>query len=742
MRKLLILIFLTGSPAFAHEVQTGNHLAGAQSPYLLQHADNPVNWYPWGEEALAKAKAERKMVFISVGYSACHWCHVMEEESFQNADIAAYMNENYISIKVDREERPDLDEQFLLITKQVTGSGGWPNSVFLTPDGKPFSGDNYQLPDTFLNSLKINVDLWQTHPAVIEEKGVKLAALMASILIQQAERITLPPGFFQDAAFEIIDEVDPFSGGIGETVKFPQEPLFLFLMDQAERTGDADLLEAVTGMLDGMLIGGIQDQIGGGFHRYAVDPEWHVPHFEKMLYNQALTGRLLIRAWSATGEIRYKRAAERLFEFVRRDLTSPSGGFYSAMDADSVNGDGAFLEGAYYTWTPEELAPLGDKAEEFAELFQVDDNGDLVGRNVLNLPALPLELAEEMGISEEEFYTQLDAMLATMLAARDKRLPPFTDEKIVVGWNAGMIETLAEASVRLERPDLFDAAAKAANFILDNMRDGKDLNRVFINGRAGVAAQMPDYAGFGLALMALHDYDPDTAQRSIWLDAATDMAREIQARFGSAETGYFMTERTDGISRMIPVDDSSLQAGNAQVLALFARLADRANVPDIQREGQVLTSTLSGLAKAAPKKRATSLMAVEEFQAQQTGGVLYRSEGNVRVVIEKTDSGVFALNFDVREGWHVNSNTPLEAYFIPTALTVVNADMQTLDYPEASIRSLGFNSEPLSLYDGKFTIGGIVTPAGNNTPPILTVEFQACSDELCLQPETLNFTLW
>jgi uncharacterized protein len=742
MRKLFILLFLTGAPAFGHELQSGNHLAGAQSPYLLQHADNPVNWYPWGEEALAKAKSERRMVFISVGYSACHWCHVMEEESFQNPDIAAFMNENYISIKVDREERPDLDEQFLLITKQVTGSGGWPNSVYLTPDGKPFSGDNYQRPDTFLISLKINVDLWQSHPAVIEDKSVKLVALLNSILIQQAERTTLPASFFQNAAFDIIDEVDPFSGGIGETVKFPQEPLFLFLMDQAERTGDADLLEAVTGMLDGMIIGGIHDQIGGGFHRYAVDPDWHVPHFEKMLYNQALTGRLLIRAYAATGEIRYRRAAERLFEFVRRDLTAPSGGFYSALDADSVNSDGDFLEGAYYTWTPEELAPLGDKAVAFADLFQVDDDGDLVGRNVLNMAALPADLADEAGLSEAAFYTGLDAMLDTMLAARDTRLPPFKDEKIVVGWNAGMIETLAEASAVLERPDLFDAAAKAANFILDEMRDGTALNRVYINGKPGVAAQMPDYAGFGLALMALHDYDPDSARRADWLAAATGMARAVQARFGSPETGYFMTESTDGIARMIPVDDASVPAGNAQALALFARLADRANLPDIQRDGQVLASTLSGLAKAAPKKRATALKAVEEFQFQQTGRVLYRSEGNVRVVLEKTENGGFALNFEIRDGWHVNSNTPLEDYFIPTALRVENADMQKLDYPPAAIKSLGFNSEPLSLYDGEFTIGGTVSPTGNDTPPILTVEFQACSDELCLQPETLNFTLW
>ncbi|NOX72300.1 MAG: thioredoxin domain-containing protein [Alphaproteobacteria bacterium] len=701
-----------------------------------------MNWYPWGDEALAKARAERKMVFVSVGYSACHWCHVMEEESFQNPEIAAFMNENYISIKVDREERPDLDEQFLLITKQVTGAGGWPNSVFLTPDGAPFNGDTYQLPDTFLNSLKINVDLWQSHPAVIEAKSVKLAALLSTLLIQQAERTTLSASFFQDAAFELIDEVDPFNGGIGEAVKFPQEPLFLFLMDQAERSGDADLLEAVTGMLDGMIIGGIQDQIGGGFHRYAVDPEWHVPHFEKMLYNQALSGRLLIRAYSATGEIRYQRAANRLFDFVLRDLTAPSGGFYSALDADSVNADGDFLEGAYYTWTPEELAPLGDKAGLFAKLFQVDDNGDLDGRNVLNMAALPADLADEAGLTERAFYAQLDAMLGTMLEVRNTRLPPFRDEKIVVGWNAGMIETLAEASLRLDRPELFDAAAKAANFILDEMRDGDVLNRVFINGKAGVAAQLPDYAGFGLALMALHDFDPDATRRSTWLEAAIDMARAVQTRFGTAETGYFMTASTDGIARMIPVDDTSLQAGNAQALALFARLADRANVPDIQRAGQVLTSTLSGLAKAAPKKRAASLKAVEEFQAQQIGTVLYRSEGNVRVVIEKAQTGAFSLSFEVRAGWHVNSNTPLEEYFIPTALTVENADIQRLDYPDATIKSLGFNDEPLSLYEGQFSIGGIVSPDGNGTPPILTVEFQACSDEICLQPEKLNFTLW
>jgi uncharacterized protein len=725
MRYLVLVLFLLPMTGHAQ-----NHLQGAQSPYLLQHLDNPVDWYPWGAEALAKAKAEQKMIFVSVGYSACHWCHVMEEESFENPEIAAYLNQHFVSVKIDREERPDLDEQFMMVTQLAVGAGGWPNSVFLTPDAKPFYGDTYLPPEIFTQVLNQMTDLWDHQPEVLDGEAFKIGSQLEILMAQQATRTTLAPEYFHEVATLMLGEMDPFNGGIGSGNKFPREPLFLFLMDQAERRGDADILAAVTDLLDGMILGGIHDQVGGGFHRYSVDPSWHVPHFEKMLYTQALTGRLLIRAWAATKQPHYKRAAERLFDFTLRELHDPAGGFYSALDADSINAAGEFLEGAFYTWTPQELGLLAEGAQTITDLFQLSQNGELDGRNVLNLAALPSTAQ----------YATIDPMLATLLVERDKRKRPFKDRKILLAWNAEMIATMAEASFRLNRRDLFEHAANAARFILSNMQNPDGLNRVYYAGKSSTKAQLPDYAAFGLALVALHDFDPNPDQRVAWLAAAVDIGTQIQTRFGSAEAGYFMTENGDGITRIIPVDDTELQAGNAQALALFARLKNRANTPKTFREGTSLNSTMSGFASEIPDQRATALTAIEDFQLQQTGPIRYRSEGNVRVVMTQTAPEEFKITLAMKPGWHVNSTTPLEDYFIPTSVGVENAELEAARFPDAKIKSLGFNEKPLSLFEGQIEITGKITRTA--AAATLSFGFQACSDELCLQPEILTFTLW
>ncbi|MCP5074384.1 MAG: thioredoxin domain-containing protein, partial [Rhodobacteraceae bacterium] len=677
------------------EAREANHLLGARSPYLLQHLYNPVDWYPWGPEALERARAENKPIFISVGYSSCHWCHVMEEESFENEAIAALLNEHFVSIKIDRESRPDLDEQFMIVTQVLAGGGGWPNSVFLTPEGDPFHAGGYMPPETFMADLFQVRQAWNQDPGLIGAEAAKVTQAVSSYLTRRAEAREITPDVVRAVAESLLPEMDPFNGGFGVAPKFPREALFLFLLDQAGRTGDRWLLQTVTDMLDGMIKGGIHDHVGGGFHRYAVDPEWHLPHFEKMLFTQAMTGRLLVRAWGITGEPRYRRAAERLFDYVLRELRDPGGGFYSSQDADSINSAGEKVEGARYMWTPAELDPLGEDAPLVRDIFQVTEEGDLEGANVLNLAALPKDTAAETGYDADAFTARLDTVLKKMHRLRSVRQAPFLDRKIVVDWNAAMIETLAEAAYRLERPDYRRTAEDAARFILDQMREPEGLNRVWFEGAAAVPAQLSDYAALALALVALHDYAPDKTAATGWLVEALATAGELQARFGAPDNGFRMTETVEGLSDIIPLDDGDIPSANALALTLFARLSHRAQVPEIEQNGFSLAAALSGHALAVPEQRGFALKAIQDLQEGETGPVRYAAKGAVRAeLIHDRSTGEVAIALLISDGWHINAHEPLEDYFIATSLTVSRHADLAVEYPVPVVKALSFNDKP------------------------------------------------
>ncbi len=736
--KLLLLALLFFAPAAFAQTGQKNHLEGEDSPYLLQHLYNPVDWYPWGEEALEKARAENKLIFVSVGYASCHWCRVMADESFENEGIAEILNEHFVSIKIDRERRPDLDEQYLLATQLLTGSGGWPNTVFLSPGGDPFHGGTYFPPAEFQTLLLQLVDRWKREPATVIAEGGRLSEFVRNALTQTAEARELTPEVVNLAAQSVLEATDPFSGGIGDTSKFPRESLFLFMLDQAERTGDGEMLAGVTGMLDGMIRGGIHDHVGGGFHRYAIDPDWQVPHFEKMLYTQAMTGRLLVRAWRSTGNLSYRRAAERLFSYVLRELRGPDGGFYSAQDADSVNAEGAYVEGAYYTWTPDDLGNVSQSSAFLAKLFEVSAAGDLDGASVLNWGDDPGNLAEEMGITEAAFYAGLDPLLDELLAARANRPTPAPDEKILMAWNGVMIATLAEAAYVFERPDYLAAAEAAARLVLDQMQSDQGFTRVYFDGKASIPAQLPDYAGFGLALLALHDYSPNLKDRAFWLTQARQQADYIRALFGDAQDGYRMNVNPEGISAIISVDDTEISSGNAMALALFSGLSKRQPAPELELDATRLAGALSGLGLELPDQRAAALHASQDLQFGETGPVRFVSGGAVRVEFVRNPEGNdFQLNMSIKDGWHINAHEPLEDYFIPMELLVDGQPVAKAAYPVATVKPLGFNPLPLALYEGDISLTGQAQP-GTFARLIL----QACSDEICLQPEELSFYNW
>ena len=742
-RSLFSLIAFVAIATLA-EAREANHLQGADSPYLLQHLYNPVDWYPWGPEALNKAWDENKLIFISVGYSSCHWCHVMEEESFEDEAIAALLNEHFVSIKIDRESRPDLDEQFMVVTQVLTGGGGWPNSVFLTPDGDPFFAGGYFPPDVFEEVVMKVEEAWHDDPAYVSGEAAKVTSAVTRFLTQKAKAREITPDTFHLVVQAILEETDSFYGGYGVAPKFPREPLFLFLLDHAERTGDREVLQAVTDMLDGMIMGGIHDHVGGGFHRYAIDPEWHVPHFEKMLYTQALTGRLLIRAWAITGEQHYRRAAERTLDYVLREMQSPEGGFYSAQDADSLNAGGERVEGAYYIWTPSDLASLGEDAALVRDIFQITRDGDLDGANVLKLAALSDEIAAEHSMAPLDFSMRLNRVLDDMYALRSARPPPFLDQKVVVSWNALMIDTLAEAAYRLERPVYYRAADEAARFILENMRSNEGFNRIWFEGSSGTPAQLPDYAGLGLALIALHDYAPGDRQSKYWLHEAHTLADALRVKFGPVDNGLRMTEAMEGLSEFIPVDDTEIPSGNALALTLFARLTHSALLPEIEQDGFRLAGALSGLAIDIPDQRGFALKAIQELQLGETGSIRHVAKGAVRAALRNNrDLGEILIDIQIADGWHINAHEPLEDYFIATELLLEQTPTVEVEYPDPAIKSLAFNDAPLALYEGNVQIiarGGGSGDAASAHRAVLTI--QACSDEICLQPEELVFALW
>jgi uncharacterized protein YyaL (SSP411 family) len=556
-----------------------NRLAGETSPYLLQHAHNPVDWYPWGPEALARAKTEDKPILLSIGYSACHWCHVMERESFENPNTAAVMNASFVSIKVDREERPDLDGIYMQAVQALTGSGGWPMTVFLMPDGTPFYGGTYFPPDdrpnhpSFTRVLGAISDAWHNRRDDVVKSGSQLREHLQQAIERTASSSgsSLDPGVLDSAGRGLAAQHDPDFGGFGNAPKFPQPMALEFLLRYAQRTGDTAAVTVVEHTLLKMARGGIYDQLGGGFHRYSTDEEWLVPHFEKMLYDNAQLARVYLMGYQATSNAFFREVAEQVIEYVLRDMTDPSGGFYSTEDADS---DGH--EGNFYIWTPPELRELlGDEdARLFGAFYDVKDLGNFEGRaSILHVDDPPSELAPRLGVTEAELVRALERGRRVLFEARSHRVRPARDEKVLSAWNGLMLRALAEAARVLERPDFLKAAIENADFLLTRLSspDG-GLYRTWKPGHAAhLNGYLEDYANVADGLVALYEatFDPR------WLEAATSLADSILARFADEQNGAFFDTSSDHetlITRPKDIFDNATPSGNAVAADVLLRL--------------------------------------------------------------------------------------------------------------------------------------------------------------------------
>ena len=552
-----------------------NRLIDETSPYLLQHAHNPVDWYPWGPEALERAAAEDKPILLSVGYSACHWCHVMERESFEDPETAGQMNESFVCIKVDREERPDIDSIYMSAVQALSGRGGWPMTVFLTPEGKPYYGGTYFPPEDrqgmpgFPRVLQSMADAYKENRGEVVRATDQILERIRQVTATARSLEPLTADVMRTAFRGIAGQFDDVHGGVGQAPKFPQPMTYEFLLRHHLRTQDSDALEIVELTLDRMAYGGIYDQAGGGFHRYSTDPVWLVPHFEKMLYDNALLATLYLHAYQVTGKELYRHVVEETLEYVRREMTDPSGGFYSAQDADSEG-----VEGKFFVWRPEEIVEVlgAQEGDIVCRYYGVTPEGNFEGGSILNVPSDPADFAAGAGMAPTELHALLARSRSKLLEARGRRVRPGTDDKILTAWNALMMRAFAEAAAVLGRTDYRDIANKNAKFVLDTLqRDGR-LLRTSKDGKAKLNGYLEDYAYLIDALIALHEVTFDAR----WLREAIALGKAMVDLFWDEASGGFYDTGRDHealIVRPRDISDNAVPSGSSMATGVLLRLA-------------------------------------------------------------------------------------------------------------------------------------------------------------------------
>jgi uncharacterized protein YyaL (SSP411 family) len=539
-----------------------NQLINETSPYLLQHADNPVEWYPWGEEALELAREQNKPIFLSIGYAACHWCHVMAHESFEDEDTATLMNVHFVNIKVDREERPDLDNIYMQAVQAMTGSGGWPMTVFLTPDGQPFYGGTYFPPEPrygmpgFRQLLVSVADAWKNRGDELLQNAEKVTEHIQQSTSAAAEGQMITPQVLSSAISNLASGFDREWGGFGQAPKFPQPMVIEFLLRDYLRSGDVNTLEMAEVTLQKMASGGIYDQVGGGFARYSTDERWLVPHFEKMLYDNAQLARVYLHAWQITGNPLYRRITEETLDYVLREMTHAEGGFYSSQDADSEG-----VEGKFYVWLAREIKQaLGENASLFMTVYDVSEGGNWEGHSILQRVAEPDDVADQFGLTPGEAQAKIEAARQKMYQVRTQRVWPGLDDKVLTAWNGLMLAAFAEAGRVLGRQDYVDAATRNAEFLYNTMRtDNGRLLRTWKDGsEPKYNAYLEDYAYLAEGLLALYQ----TTFEVRWFEWARELVDLMLTHFRDEDNGGFFDTSDD---RACPAQAESIY-GQREIL--------------------------------------------------------------------------------------------------------------------------------------------------------------------------------
>lgn len=592
-----------------------NRLLHETSPYLRQHAKNPVDWYPWGPEALARARELNRPIFLSVGYSACHWCHVMEHESFEDPEIARLLNDHFVSIKVDREERPDLDQIYMTVVQMMAGQGGWPMSVFLTPVLRPFYGGTYFPPDDrygrpgFRRVLQRLIELWQSQQADVVGMASQVTEQLQSVSRAQAEPGELGPDLLRRAVPQLRRAFDATHGGFGTAPKFPHPMELALLWRVGRRFGDEEAQSMARLTLDRMAQGGIYDHLGGGFHRYSTDERWLVPHFEKMLYDNALLSISYLEGYQATGDPFYREVVEETLGYVVREMTSPDGPFYSTLDADSEG-----VEGKFYVWSSQEVEQILGKelAELFNYVYDLTPEGNWEGHNILHRSKTWTQDARLLKVEEAELRRKVDEARRKLLEVRNRRVWPGRDDKALTSWNALMIDAFAQAAQVLDNAQYAETAGRAADFLLTRMRgpDGR-LRRTWSKGsEPKLNAYLEDYAYLVNALVSL--YEATFVPR--WIEAALDLAEVMIDQFWDGDAaGFYFTGRDheELITRVKDANDASIPSGNAMAVTGLLRLAKLTGRLDLQEKAEATLRAFRGLMERSPMAAGQLLVALD-----------------------------------------------------------------------------------------------------------------------------------
>lgn len=747
-----------------------NRLAGETSPYLLQHAHNPVDWYPWSDEAFEKARRENKPIFLSVGYSTCYWCHVMEVESFEDEEVAAVINEHFIAIKVDREERPDIDEQFMLVTQLITQRGGWPNSVWLRPDGKAWMAGTYFPKQHFMDSLKALADVWKMRRDEVDRQTENIAAAIKRInrpVLASGDGLTLD--IVDVSVAQLAERFDNELGGIRGKPKFPPHGTLDLLIHQVRSTGDQAFLAPITRTLDAMWLGGMHDHVGGGFHRYSTDEQWLLPHFEKMLYDNAQLLRLYVDGYSLTGDAKYRTAVEDIHQWLMREMTSSSGAFYSAQDSGEVG-----KEGEAYVWmipkVKETLSP--SESQIFIDTYNLTEEGNFreeatgerTGANIPHLRQSLDKIAAERGIDEKGFVLELNAIREKLLTARQQWPQPHKDDKVLVSWNALMIGSLAYAGRILEEPRYTRDAVRAADFILQSMvRDGIIL-RSFRADQAKTPAYLDDYAYFASALLELYR----ATNESRFLEESQRIADRLIDQFeDKVDGGFFFT--TPDHDELIVRSKHLAAGGNmpspngvaAQVMVELVELTDN----DAYRSAADRTlRSLVGLMKQQPYASEHLLIAASQFLRNQAtkdstgetilGQIKQRSEPvsieirSDRAKLVVGESAEITVTILIDPDWHLYAENE-DAGFLKATNVLVAAnerfDVSQVIRPGGIVKRDTILNRDLNIYEGRieFKIPITVKPgaAAGLVKLGIDVTIQACDSHRCLEPKTERLQL-
>ena len=748
-----------------------NRLISSNDPYLLLHAHNPVDWYPWGSEALAKAKRENRPIFISIGYSTCYWCHVAERTIYSDPDIAKLMNEWFVNIKIDREQRPDLDAIYILATESMTGHGGWPNNVFLTPDLKPFYAGSYFPPADdehgrpgFPTILRSVHDAWANRRQEVSARADAVFQAMLKTRAKTASETSAPispADWLSRASATILQDFDAIHGGFGSgPMKFPQEPYLNLLLVAYAINRDPPTLEAISRTLDAMALGGIHDHLGGGFHRYSTERTWSLPHFEKMLYDNAQMLGVYVEAYRLTQNPLYRQVARDVASYLSREMTAPHGGFYAAQDAEVAG-----REGVSYLWTRTEIESIlgEDAAREFFEVYDLtpvtlQDGKAPVAGNEEGVLRVRIPMTETLQRTGGKDISQALAAVAPararLLEARNKRTQPARDEKIVVGWNGMAISALVQGGVAFQDDHLIGIARQAAERLWQQAFDPGtgELKHELFDGRAQIHGYLDDYALLGIACLSL----ADATKKTVWRDRAAQLARSMLRKFTQGDALVNSVAGDDLLIPPLDDGDHTAPSGSSAAIELLERLHLATGDQEYADAALRIVGRLSGRFQENPTSWPSAIAALNRYPlaahstakgksdsapiraslAPLTTAAHVHAFGDVRAVGNYDEIRITVV---IDEGYHVNANPATFDYLIPTSLTVDGAPDLLVEYPPAKLIKPLFAPDGLKVYEGSIVLKG-VAPKGTlvkHGPVATTIKVQACNDETCLPPATL-----